>query len=66
MKTYEAVIKKNGEVHLNEPVQLSHSCRAILTIVEDDEVSETALLSQESLSQDWERPEEDEAWTHLQ
>lgn len=29
-------------------------------------VSETALLSEQSLSVDWNRPEEDAAWAHLQ
>jgi hypothetical protein len=29
-------------------------------------VSETALLSEPVLAKDWERPEEDEAWSHLQ
>lgn len=30
------------------------------------EVSETALLSEQALAEDWNRPEEDEAWSHLQ
>ena len=29
-------------------------------------VSETALLSEAALAEDWMRPEEDEAWAHLQ
>lgn len=29
-------------------------------------VSETAILSEAALAQDWERPEEDEAWATLQ
>jgi hypothetical protein len=29
-------------------------------------VSETALLSEPALAEDWNRPEEDEAWSHLQ
>lgn len=29
-------------------------------------VSETALLSEQALAEDWLRPEEDEAWSHLQ
>ncbi|MCI0486973.1 MAG: type II toxin-antitoxin system PemK/MazF family toxin [Blastocatellia bacterium] len=28
--------------------------------------SETALLSEHALAEDWMRPEEDEAWSHLQ
>jgi hypothetical protein len=28
--------------------------------------SETALLNEQSLAEDWNCPEEDEAWSHLQ
>lgn len=30
------------------------------------EIPETALLSEQALAEDWNRPEEDEAWSHLQ
>jgi hypothetical protein len=30
------------------------------------EASETALLSERALAEDWSRPEEEEAWSHLQ
>ncbi|HEX8889523.1 MAG TPA: hypothetical protein VF779_10120 [Pyrinomonadaceae bacterium] len=33
---------------------------------EADELPDTALLSECSLAQDWNKPEEDEAWSHLQ
>ena len=65
-KTVEATIETSGIVHLMEPIHVAHACRAIVTIIEDPEVSETALLSQQALSKDWERPEEDAAWSHLQ
>ncbi|MEW6348732.1 MAG: hypothetical protein AB1646_06690 [Thermodesulfobacteriota bacterium] len=29
-------------------------------------VRETALLSEPALAEDWDRPEEDAAWSHLQ
>jgi hypothetical protein len=29
-------------------------------------VSETTFLSEQALCEDWNRPEEDEAWSHLQ
>ncbi|MDM8529071.1 hypothetical protein QUF58_12805 [Anaerolineales bacterium HSG24] len=29
-------------------------------------VTETALLSEPALAEDWNKPEEDEAWSHLQ
>ncbi len=69
LKAIEATIDMNGEIRLREPIRLPHSCRAIVTILEaadTSEAPETALLSQESLANDWERPEEDEAWLHLQ
>jgi hypothetical protein len=66
LKSIEATIDKNGQVQLQEPVSLSHTCRAIVTIIEVPGVSETALLSQQVLAEDWERPEEEEAWSHLQ
>ncbi len=66
MKSVEATIDEDGQIHLDEPVHLSHACRAIVTIIERSEESETTLLSEESLAKDWNRPEEDEAWLHLQ
>ena len=66
LKTVKAKIERDGKVHLLEPLNLGHSCNAIVTVIEEPEVPETALLSQESLAQDWERTEEDEAWSHLQ
>ncbi len=65
-KTIEATIETDGGVHLKEPVKLTHACRAIITIFDDSDISETALLSEQSLAKDWNRPEEDEAWAHLQ
>ncbi len=66
LKSVEATIEKDGKIHLIEPLCLGHSCRAIVTIIDEPDVPETALLSQQALAHDWERPEEDEAWSHLQ
>ena len=66
LKSVEAMVETNGEIHLLEPVQVSHACRAIVTILDEPDVAETALLSQEALAKDWARPEEDAAWAHLQ
>ena len=66
LKAVEATIETDGRIHLLEPLRLGHSCRAIVTIMEEPDVPETALLSQQSLARDWERPEEDAAWSHLQ
>ena len=66
IKRVEARIEKDGQVHLLEPVRVSRSCRAIVTIVDDPAVPDTALLSEDALARDWDRPEEDAAWAHLQ
>ena len=69
IRTVEAVIDEQGEVHLLEPVRLGSTRRALVTILEESPlaaVSESALLSEAALAQDWDRPEEDEAWSHLQ
>ena len=66
IQTVEAVIDENGEVHLTETVHVSSPRRALVTILEEPApLSETALLSEAALA-DWNRPEEDEAWSHLQ
>ncbi|HEX5883530.1 MAG TPA: hypothetical protein VFY67_03195 [Pyrinomonadaceae bacterium] len=65
IQTVEAVIDENGRVQLLEDVRLPEARRALVTILEEEpatEVSETALLSEQSLAEDWNRPEEDEAW----
>ena len=72
LRTIEAVIDANGRIKIKEPIRLDRSHRAIITILEhidEDEdlsASETALLSEQALSVDWNREEEDEAWSHLQ
>jgi len=69
IRTVEAVIDENGSVRLLEPVQLPASRRALVTILEERPAPgavESALLSEAALAEDWNRPEEDEAWSHLQ
>ena len=66
IRTVEAVIDENGNVKLLEPVRPTSVRRALVTILEEDPVAETALLSEPALAEDWNRPEEDEAWAYLQ
>lgn len=69
IRTVEAVVDEKGRVHLLEDVKLPAARRAFVTILEDSPqptVGETALLSEPSLAEGWERTEEDQAWTHLQ
>ena len=69
IQTVEAVIDEQGKVRLLQTVRLPQVCRALVTILEEQPaktVSETALLSEDALSKDWNRTEEDEAWSYLQ
>jgi len=70
LQTVEAIIDENGQVHLLEKVQIEKARRAIVTILNEEAVEEipniSALLSEKALAKDWNRPEEDEAWAHLQ
>ena len=68
IRTVEAVIDEQGNVRLLEPVPLAGARRALVMILEEPgtPVTETALLSERSLAEDWNRPEEDSAWLHLQ
>lgn len=66
IRTVEAVVDSAGNVRLLEEVQLPGPRRALVTILEDAPRSEeTALLSEPALA-DWNQPEEDAAWSHLQ
>jgi hypothetical protein len=69
IQTIEAIIEPDGEVLLLESVQITEPHRAIVLILQDEpawKASVNALLSEQSLAEDWNRPEEDEAWSHLQ
>ena len=69
IRTVEAVIDEQGNVRLLEPVHPAEARRALVTILDERPAAhpaESALLSEAALAQDWDRPEEDEAWAHLQ
>jgi hypothetical protein len=68
IQTVEAIVDERGVVRLLEPVQLGRRRRALVTILADEpsEAHERALLSEASLAEDWNRPEEDAAWAQLQ
>ncbi len=69
IQTIEAIIDEQGKVQLLQSVRLTQARRALVTILEEKPtaaVSETALLSEVALAEDWDRPEEDEAWSYLQ
>ena len=69
IRTVEAVVDEQGNVQVLEPVCLPAARRALVLILDDRPVAsapETALLSEAALGEDWSRPEEDRAWSHLQ
>jgi hypothetical protein len=69
VQTVEAVIDERGNVRLLEEVHIPSARRALVTILGDEAailVNETALLSEQALAEDWNRPEEDAAWSYLQ
>ena len=69
LRTVEAVIDAQGHVQVLEPISLPGARRALVTILEEEpgtSMHEAALLSEAALAADWNRPEEDAAWLHLQ
>ena len=69
LRTVEAVIDAQGHVQVLEPISLPGARRALVTILEEEpgtSIHETAVLSEAALAEDWNRPEEDAAWSHLQ
>ncbi len=68
IQTVEAVIDSSGRVLSLEDVSLPKGHRALVTVLDeraDVGTVEPALLSEESLAEDWLRPEEDEAWSQV-
>lgn len=67
IRTIAAVIDEDGKIRLLEPVQVGSSRGAVVVILDEPRIpaSETAILSEEAL-EDWNRPEEDAAWSRLQ
>lgn len=67
LRSIEVTIEKDGTIRLPKMDNLPVRRRAILTILDEPMlVAETALLSEAALAEDWDRPEEDEAWAYLQ
>lgn len=68
IQTVEAIVDEHGAVRLLEPVRLTRRHRALVSILADEPSDnlENTLLSEPALAQDWNRPEEESAWAHLQ
>jgi hypothetical protein len=61
----EAIVDEQGQVRLLQPMRFPTARRAVVMILDDDPL-ESARLSEPALADDWNRPEEDAAWSHLQ
>ena len=69
IRTAEAIIDEHGTVRLLEPVEVTGLRRALVTILDEEPAAsahDAAILSERALAEDWNRPEEDAAWSHLQ
>lgn len=72
LQTYEAVLQPDGHLQFLDLVATPPLTprRVLVTFTEEFMPSDTALcgatLSEAALAQDWQRVEEDAAWTHLQ
>jgi hypothetical protein len=68
IQTVEAVVDGQGRVRLLGEVKIGGLRRALVTILDEppEIPGEAALLAEPALAADWDRPEEDAAWSHLQ
>jgi hypothetical protein len=68
LQTIEGVTDWNGRLRFPEIIKFPKHRRVIITVLNEappDEIVNSALLSEAALARDWNRPEEDEAWSHL-
>jgi hypothetical protein len=69
LRTVEAIVDSQGNIRLLETVILPKGRRVLVTILDEEHTlpaDEVTLLSAAALAEDWNRPEEDAAWSHLQ
>jgi hypothetical protein len=62
--TIEGEVDEQGNIRPKERVAFPAGSRLLITVLKP-EAADTALLSEACLSADWNRPEEDEAWSGL-
>jgi hypothetical protein len=68
IQTVEAIVDSRGQVRLLGEIHVPGPRRALVTVLEEPAAvpGEAALLAEAALAVDWNRPEEDAAWSHLQ
>jgi hypothetical protein len=68
-RTIRAIIDENHSIRLLEKIELPVGKRALVTLLEEGnsiDGIEPYLLSEAALATDWNRVEEDKAWSSLQ
>ncbi len=67
IRTMEAVVDERGMVRTLDDLSLPSPRRALVTVLDEAPASdiESTLISEDALS-DWNRTEEELAWSHLQ
>jgi len=65
---FEAIVEQDGRIRLRSPVHLETGAKVFVSIPQGARDSAVCglALSEGSLSEDWLKIEEDEAWAHLQ
>ncbi|UYM18552.1 hypothetical protein [Endozoicomonas euniceicola] len=69
LHTYKATIDQKGNLQLPENIVLPSGSQVLITVLDKplpDTVNDEALLSEQALAEDWNKPEEDKAWESLQ
>lgn len=70
LKSFKAIIEKDGKIRPLEDVKFDQSQKVLVTILHEENnivnENETAYLSEKALGEDWQKQEEDQAWEHLQ
>ena len=66
-RTLEGVVDEHGNIRLLEIVPLVAGGRVLVTLLDEEHaVDDVTLLSEAALAEDWNRREEDAAWSQLQ
>ena len=73
LNTYVAETDEQGNLNLPEGMRLPEGCKVLITVLQEEALKKTspqkandeALLSESALEEDWDKPEEDDAWNCL-
>ncbi|NJK91767.1 MAG: hypothetical protein HC904_08060 [Blastochloris sp.] len=66
LRAIPATVEPDGTVTLNQSLRLAHRSQAVVTVMIESDGTNLAQVSESALGKDWNRQEEDEAWSALQ